>query len=51
MEGGFGMAKTWAYARASTKSQNLDRQIIQLKNFVDQERILIAPIGIYLTEC
>ena len=34
------MAKTWAYARASTKSQNLDRQIIQLKNFVDDSFIM-----------
>lgn len=34
------MAKTWAYARVSTKSQNLDRQIIQLKNFVDDSFIM-----------
>lgn len=34
------MAKTWAYARVSTKSQNLDRQIRQLKNFVDDSFIM-----------
>ena len=34
------MAKTWAYARVCTKSQNLDRQIIQLKNFVDDSFIM-----------
>lgn len=34
------MAKTWAYARVSTKSQNLDCQIIQLKNFVDDSFIM-----------
>lgn len=34
------MAKTWAYARVSTKDQNLDRQVILLKQYVDEAFIL-----------
>lgn len=34
------MAKTWAYARVSTKDQNLDRQVTLLKQYVDEAFIL-----------
>lgn len=34
------MAKTWAYARVSTKDQNLDRQVALLKQYVDEAFIL-----------
>ena len=34
------MAKTWGYARVSSTSQKLDRQIIQLKGYVDESFIL-----------
>ena len=34
------MAKTWAYARVSTKDQNLDRQVTLLMQYVDEAFIL-----------
>lgn len=34
------MAKTWAYARVSTKDQNLNRQVALLKQYVDEAFIL-----------
>lgn len=34
------MAKTWAYARVSSKDQNLDRQVTLLKQYVDEAFIL-----------
>lgn len=36
------MAKTWAYARVSSASQNLDRQIEQLKEYVVDEAFILC---------
>lgn len=35
------MARIFGYARVSTREQNLDRQIIQLKEYVQEENIVI----------
>ena len=34
------MARVFGYARVSSREQNLDRQILQLREFVDKQNIL-----------
>lgn len=36
------MVKKYGYARVSTKEQNLDRQILELKKYIDDERDIIT---------
>ena len=39
--GGVNMAKTLGYARVSSREQNLDRQIMELKKYVAEEDIIV----------
>lgn len=36
--------RIYAYARVSTKEQNLDRQMVELKKYVDDEKYIFADI-------
>ena len=35
------MKKTYGYARVSSREQNLDRQILELKKYVSEENIVV----------
>lgn len=41
MESGDDMGRVFGYARVSSKDQNVDRQIMQLKEFVPEENIVV----------
>ncbi len=40
MSGGIELGRVFGYARVSSREQNLDRQILQLKEYVSEENIL-----------
>ena len=38
------MARVFGYARVSSREQNLDRQILALKKYVDEQNILTVRL-------